>query len=309
MTGRRPDERGADRARMFPAPAGAAGQAPAPAGTGQHRRFARRSTSCRSARWCGTGRGGSSATWRRRISSSRKAGSSGRSSTSARSGRTGEAGAAVDISGSMRVGTKAVDARQAARHLFGALQPGDEAAVFAFDTGLRARHGRSPSDLAALEASLGKRRDALRADVALRRHRGDRAGGRGVEGRRRGRLPQRSAVVVITDGIDTRSRLTPEQVASIASEIDVPVYIVAVMATDRRPARARRRPARARPVRCTNLARWTGGELFMASAPAHASVAARQIVGRAAASVRARLRSVDPRRVGGRWKCARATRT
>ena len=41
-----------------------------------------------------------------------------------------------DISGSMRVGTKAVDARQAARHVFGALKPGDEAAIFTFDTRL-----------------------------------------------------------------------------------------------------------------------------------------------------------------------------
>ena len=31
-------------------------------------------------------------------------------------------------------------------------------------------------------------------------------------------------------------------------------------------------------ARCANLSQWTGGELFTASAPAHASVAARQIV-------------------------------
>ncbi len=47
-----------------------------------------------------------------------------------------------------------------------------------------------------------------------------------------GRLPQRSAVVVLTDGVDTHSRLTPEQVSGIASEIDVPVYVVAVMSRD-----------------------------------------------------------------------------
>ena len=41
-----------------------------------------------------------------------------------------------DISGSMRVGTKAVDAQQAARHLFSSLKQGDEAALFAFDTEL-----------------------------------------------------------------------------------------------------------------------------------------------------------------------------
>ncbi len=41
-----------------------------------------------------------------------------------------------DISGSMRVGTKAVDARQAARHIFSSLKNGDQAALFAFDTQL-----------------------------------------------------------------------------------------------------------------------------------------------------------------------------
>src|SRR6478736_4106215 len=41
-----------------------------------------------------------------------------------------------DISGSMRVGSKAVDARQAARYILGALRPTDEAAVFSFDTRL-----------------------------------------------------------------------------------------------------------------------------------------------------------------------------
>ena len=34
---------------------------------------------------------------------------------------------------------------------------------------------------------------------------------------------ERRAVVVLTDGIDTSSELTPEKVAVYASEIDVPV--------------------------------------------------------------------------------------
>ena len=45
-------------------------------------------------------------------------------------------GVLVDASGSMRVGRKAVDARQAAHHLFAALRGKDEAAVFSFDTRL-----------------------------------------------------------------------------------------------------------------------------------------------------------------------------
>ena len=104
-----------------------------------------------------------------------------------------------------------------------------------------------------------------------------------AESRNSAGLPQRSAVVVITDGIDTKSQLTPEQVASIASEIDVPVYIVAVMAKIDDP---RERDADEDigsdgipATRLQELAQRTGGELFMASAPAHASVAARQILG------------------------------
>jgi VWFA-related protein len=58
-----------------------------------------------------------------------------------------------DISGSMRVGTKAVDARQAARHVFGALKPGDEAAVFSFDTRLD-RVTPFTSDIQSLETAL-----------------------------------------------------------------------------------------------------------------------------------------------------------
>jgi VWFA-related protein len=59
----------------------------------------------------------------------------------------------VDISGSMRVGSKTVDAQQAARHLFGALRPGDEAAVFSFDTELD-RVTPFTSNIPSLEAAL-----------------------------------------------------------------------------------------------------------------------------------------------------------
>src|SRR4026209_831287 len=60
-----------------------------------------------------------------------------------------------DICGSMRVGTKAVDARQAARHVLGALKPGDEAALFSFDTHLD-RVTPFTSDIASLESSLDR---------------------------------------------------------------------------------------------------------------------------------------------------------
>jgi len=84
--------------------------------------------------------------------------------------------------------------------------------------------------------------------------------------------PHRRAVVVFTDGMDTSSRLTPAQVSAIASEIDVPVYVMTVVSSsDHKDGAAPDGVLR-------TLAQWTGGDLFVTSAPAHASVAARQIV-------------------------------
>lgn len=181
-----------------------------------------------------------------------------------------------DISGSMRVGSKAVDARQAARHIFGALRPTDEAAVFAFDTRLD-RVTEFTSDVHALEAALDHVESPFGQtsmyDAVAETARVVAAAAVASSG---GRLPQRSAVVVLTDGIDTHSRLTSEQVAGIASGIDVPVYIIAVMSPIDDTRDEGGRTEATGPL--SNLARWTGGEFFTASAPAHASVAARQIV-------------------------------
>ncbi len=88
---------------------------------------------------------------------------------------------------------------------------------------------------------------------------------------------QRAAVVVLTDGVDTHSRLKPGEVSGIASEIDVPVYVMAVMSSIDDP-RMFDDPDAATAGGLRDLARWTGGELFTMSAPAHTSLAARQIV-------------------------------
>ncbi|HEX6973554.1 MAG TPA: VWA domain-containing protein [Vicinamibacterales bacterium] len=181
-----------------------------------------------------------------------------------------------DVSGSMRLGSKAVDARQAARHVFSALRPADEAAVFAFDTKL-VRVKDFTSDLTALDASLDHV-DPPFGQTSLYDAVAQTARAVADAGRGEGRLPQRSAVVVLTDGIDTRSRLTPEQVTTIASMIDVPVYVVAVMASIDDPRQADGERVAEISSALRNLSQWTGGELFTASAPAHANVAARQIV-------------------------------
>lgn len=183
-------------------------------------------------------------------------------------------GLLVDASGSMRVGRKAVDARETARHLFSALRATDEAALFSFDTQLD-RVSPFTSDTASLDRSLD-RLNAPFGQTSLYDAIGEAAKFVAEAGRGEGRLPQRTALVVLTDGIDTRSRNTTAQVAELASRIDVPVYIVAVMAPIDDPRTDETPSFDAGGLR--ELARSTGGEMFTASAPAHASLAARQIV-------------------------------
>jgi VWFA-related protein len=179
-----------------------------------------------------------------------------------------------DISGSMRLGSKAADARQAARHLFSAMKPGDEAAIFAFDTRLDRVSGFT-SDLSALEAALGRVEPPF-GQTSLYDAIAETARAVALASGGDGQMQQRSAIVVLTDGVDTRSRQTAEQVSSIASGIDIPVYIVAVMSHIDDPRREGALQPTDGPL--SNLARWTGGEFFTTSAPAHASLAARQIV-------------------------------
>ncbi len=187
-----------------------------------------------------------------------------------------------DVSGSMRVASLIEEARQAARHVLGALRltppgrdkPADEAAVYSFDMNLQSLQPFT-TDPGAIETALARvvpygqtsLYDAVAqtarqvADVAP----GDR---------------HRRAVIVLTDGIDTSSLMKPEEVSALASAIDVPVYVLTVVSPlDHRggpDAVATRVPSIDSTLR--SLAQWTGGDLFVTSAPAHESIAARAII-------------------------------
>lgn len=180
-----------------------------------------------------------------------------------------------DVSGSMRVGSKAVDAREAARQVFSALRSTDQAALFSFDTRLDRVHDFT-SDYGALQSSLGHVNPPY-GQTSLYDAVAETARAVAAEAGTGGDLPQRAAVIVITDGVDTKSRLTPAQVSGIASGIDVPVYVVAVMSFLDDP-RTLEGSATAETGGLQDLARWTGGDLFLVTAPAHANVSARQIV-------------------------------
>jgi Ca-activated chloride channel family protein len=179
-----------------------------------------------------------------------------------------------DISGSMRIGERNVAARFAAHHVMSWLQSGrDEAALFTFDSRL---HEVAPFtvDTRTLQGALGEvdpfgatsLHDAI---AATARQIGERPG-------------RRRAVVVLTDGIDTASRMTPAEVSGIASAIDVPVYIIAtVMALDNpelneRDERTAEAPREVGTIR--DLAMWTGGALFFASSPSETSRVSRLVI-------------------------------
>jgi Ca-activated chloride channel family protein len=176
-----------------------------------------------------------------------------------------------DVSGSME--GQLANAREAARHVLSWLEPvRDEAAVFTFDTrlveavpfteGLKTL----PESMAAVVPfGATSLHDAI-AQTARR------VGSR--EGRRR-------AVVVLTDGNDNASRLTPSEVSGIASQIDVPVYLFGIVSSIDNPTSdlattSAARSALAGPL--ADLAAWTGGHVFTASTPAQRSAAARQII-------------------------------
>ena len=178
-----------------------------------------------------------------------------------------------DVSGSMDVGPKLERARDAAFFLLGSLQTGiDEAAIYAFDSTL---HVVQPftTNLDHLKGRLSmvtpwgvtSLHDAIAAAAESMGSKGTR----------------RRALVVLTDGIDTSSRMRPAEVARIASAIDVPVYVVAIVSPidlqDTEGDRETREDA-PREGTLSDLARWTGGQLFSNTAPAQSSAIARRIV-------------------------------
>jgi Ca-activated chloride channel family protein len=178
----------------------------------------------------------------------------------------------VDTSGSMRIGDRLAAARRAGQMLVAALRSGeDEVALFTFDLML---HALAPfsSQMAAVRPALERiapfgstsLHDAIAATAR-----------RSVE-----RPTGRRAVVVITDGLDTSSELSAAQASSIASSIDVPVYILGVDAMADPPAvEDLAQPDEQRwSGRLDYLARWSGGAFLGAHSETRAQAAVSQIV-------------------------------
>lgn len=173
-----------------------------------------------------------------------------------------------DISGSMDVNDRYDKAREQGYFLLSGLRNGeDEAAIFAFDSRL---HVIQP---------FTTELDRLRGTVTEFSRWGMTSIHDAIASASRtmdARATRRRALVVLTDGIDTGSKLTPAEVSGIASSIDLPVYIVAVVQAIDDPRRGGSNQALAGEL--ADLARWTGGQLFVATSTSEASAVARQIV-------------------------------
>jgi hypothetical protein len=91
------------------------------------------------------------------------------------------------------------------------------------------------------------------------------------------RTNKHRALLVISDGVDTASKMTPAQVSGIASAIDVPVYLLRVVNPLDHPGGAHEViETEGRTVQAAtlaDLARWTGGDMRVSSVPAHTSAA------------------------------------
>ncbi len=181
----------------------------------------------------------------------------------------------VDVSGSMEVAGNLNRARAAANMVLAGLERGrDEAALFTFDTGLEEVQPFTSDARAVLQGF-----DSAVGFGATRLHDAIAATAQRVISRGN----HRRAIVVLTDGVDTASKLSPAEVSGIASSIDVPVYIVTVVSpidvgdTERRLNPDEERPPAPHGT-LGDLARWTGGQVFVTSAVDELASAAREIV-------------------------------
>jgi VWFA-related protein len=167
----------------------------------------------------------------------------------------------IDDSGSMSLPGRKEAAQDVARHIIGRIEADrDEVALFGFDKRLRTLQPFTTQPSAVLPRlgelepyGLTSLYDAI-ADAA-----------RPLVTRSR----PRRAVVVITDGVDTASVMSPPEVSRVASEIDVPVYVPDIVG----PA-----DAASSQASLDDLARWTGGATFTAGTPVETGLAAQQIL-------------------------------
>lgn len=182
----------------------------------------------------------------------------------------------VDVSGSMRIGGKLAIASDVLNSLSLGLRDGrDEIALFTFDDGLEQQQPftRHPAQVRNAIASAEPFGTTSLYDAIAQ-----------TAKQLAARPAPRRAIVVVTDGIDTSSRMKPAEVSAIAASIDVPVYVVvAVPPADRAAYQANTEVRTAQAVQVTgdvgDLARWTGGDLVSVTTATDAALRISDVLG------------------------------
>jgi Ca-activated chloride channel homolog len=179
----------------------------------------------------------------------------------------------LDTSGSMQIDPKWPNARDAITRLAGELLTGrDQIALLTFDDELHEvqPYTKTPSEVVRKLHSVRPWGSTALYDAVVQAGRTLAAQGE-----------SRRAVVVVTDGIDNRSRSTAATASAVVSAVDMPVYtIVVTSAHDRAEdeAVAGDRSGTRSAGTLENLSQWTGGALFPGGSPGESDAAARQIV-------------------------------
>jgi Ca-activated chloride channel family protein len=178
----------------------------------------------------------------------------------------------LDISGSMAVGGNMDRAREAVSvATMNLREDSDEAALFTFDSDLRevvsfTRDLKRIHRVSLDGTPWGKTSlyDAI-ADAATTVSE---------------RTNRHRALLVVTDGVDTGSKLSAADVSAVASSIDVPVYLLTVVTPIDHPGSELEVKSDGRATQTAtlaDLARWTGGDMRVTSTPAHISVAVQDL--------------------------------
>jgi Ca-activated chloride channel family protein len=123
-----------------------------------------------------------------------------------------------DVSGSMENGSKLELSREVVRYFIGKALPGDELAIASFASGETQIDVPFTSDLAAVREAV----DAWKAYGTTALHD---AVARMPDVSAEGHNPKRFAIL-ITDGVDNASQITPEKAREIVRQAQLPVYVI-----------------------------------------------------------------------------------
>jgi Ca-activated chloride channel homolog len=175
----------------------------------------------------------------------------------------------VDSSGSMVLSGKRERSVLATHLLTAGFGGEDEATVFSFDSSVRrlTPYTRNPETLMTAVASVEPYGGTCLYDAIV-----------GTVESIREETPRTRAIVLLTDGVDTGSSITPRDAATAAAALDVPIYVLGVGDEMREPAVAPPVTSGTATVTLSELARRTGGMAAEARSTAQLSIVTRTIL-------------------------------